>query len=65
MPEKSEHTGGWTKGKRRNADRGDWGVVLLSLTALLDNYEEEMLQPSKVWKRSQEMADERRKSISR
>ena len=30
--------GHWPKGKRRNADRGDWGVVLLSLTALLDNH---------------------------
>ncbi len=32
--------GHWPKGVRRNADRGDWGVVRLALTSLLDNHAE-------------------------
>lgn len=32
--------GHWPKGKRRNPDRGDWGIVLLSLTTLLDHHSE-------------------------
>lgn len=32
-------TGGhYPKGVRRNEDRGDWGITLLALQTLLDNY---------------------------
>lgn len=31
--------GHWPKGRRRNADNGDWSVVLLGVKGLLDEYE--------------------------
>lgn len=37
MPAKSK--GHWPAGKRRNADRGDWEIVRLGLSSLLDHYE--------------------------
>lgn len=32
--------GGWPKGKRRNADRGDWSEIRLGLTALFRDHHE-------------------------